>query len=248
MSTSNRKYRLADNPNDKFQDVHHRDARKSAKIDTGKSTNPDKVSKEKLPSEPKKSFEEQGARCGRLLSSRREVEQLSFDELRLMTEFRDQLNATLDGVWLNEYGMPMPPLEIEVAKLRQQVSLGKVVMPKYTSSRKSKDGQWDNPIEYLQEIYGKYIGLFNKDGQDYIFTDDLEAIDPSFISTLSVNISRNKGTPYIGIGDKKLSICSIGDVLAPRAKWRVKQRKRLDRYPELKKNYIKIKVLYDLKA
>lgn len=85
-------------------------------------------------------------------------------------------------VRLNELGLPMQPLEIEVADMIEQAKQGKRVFPKY--DRKVDE----TPLKYLEKYFGKYLKAFGAE-EDYIYQHQLQAIDAKFRNNLRMYLN-----------------------------------------------------------
>ena len=104
---------------------------------------------------------------------------------QLSVKINETLNeSSLGETRLNDLGLPMHPLEIEVADMVEQAKQGRVVFPAYN---RAED---ETPLKYLEKHYGKYLKAFNGD-DDYLYQHQLQAIDPKFRNNLRTWLERN---------------------------------------------------------
>lgn len=88
-------------------------------------------------------------------------------------------------VRLNELGVPMHPLEIEVDDMIKQAKQGNRVFPAYN---RADD---ETPLKYLEQYYGKYLKAFNGQ-EDYLYQHQLQAIDSKFRNNLRTWLERRE--------------------------------------------------------
>lgn len=86
-------------------------------------------------------------------------------------------------VRLNELGVAMHPLEIEVDDMIKQAKQGQSLFPVY--DRK----QHETPLKYLEKYFGKYLKAFGAE-DDYLYQHQLQAIDPKFRNNLRTWLER----------------------------------------------------------
>ncbi len=106
---------------------------------------------------------------------------------------------------LNEFGLPFHPLEIEVHKMVKQAELKN--LPEHPYITKRDGGKWANPLEFLEEIYGKYLKKYNKQN-NFLFQDQLRKIDYRLYLNLHKYISRQKQevSSYIPSKSERVSL------------------------------------------
>ena len=111
--------------------------------------------------------------------------------------------------------------EIEVAIM---VSRGISGKPKYT-----REENWANPVAYLKdkEIFGEYLACSNDEGIDYLYQDQLQKIDGSFLNTLKGYCCRKEKH-------------NIGDYIKTKKERLAKKHKMNLEFADTIKNYGKI--------
>ena len=91
-----------------------------------------------------------------------------------------------ENIRLNDLGLPMHQLEIEVANLVERAKYGeKQIFPKYERAK------YGDPVAYLKEHYGKYLKAFEAD-DNYLYQFQLKKIDSTFLGTLTRHLARKK--------------------------------------------------------
>lgn len=95
---------------------------------------------------------------------------------------RDKIAVT-EQVRLSDLGLPMHPMEIEVAELIERAKLGEQVFPPYNRR------EHENPLKYLEKYYGKYLKKFNGE-EDYLYQFQIDKIDKKFRGTLATFLCR----------------------------------------------------------
>jgi len=93
-------------------------------------------------------------------------------------------NQALAVTRLNDLGLPMHPLEIEVDDMIEQAKQGRAVFPVYN---RAVD---ETPLKYLEKHYGRYLKAFNQE-ENYLYQHQLQAIDPKFRNNLRTWLDRN---------------------------------------------------------
>ncbi|MEE9363086.1 MAG: hypothetical protein V3U92_10865 [Cellulophaga sp.] len=87
------------------------------------------------------------------------------------------------NIRLNDLGLPMHPLEIEIATMIEKTMKGEKIFPPY--NRKNHE----NPLKYLEKYYGRFLKKFNGD-KDYLYQFQLKKIDNKFRQTLATHLHR----------------------------------------------------------
>jgi hypothetical protein len=105
---------------------------------------------------------------------------------------KDRVEQTLNSqsaysknLRLNDLGLPMHLLEVEVADLVERAKAGEQVFPKYERVK------YGDPVAYLKEYYGKYLKKYNTENEDFLYQFQLQAIDPKFRNNLRMYLSNH---------------------------------------------------------
>jgi hypothetical protein len=130
-----------------------------------------------------------------ILSSNHSYERLKFIEedvtiKEVFLNIRDRISDLLipveiKKVRLNDLGLPMHPLEIEVAEMLDKVRHGEAPFNNYKDYQTAKrdNSSIKNPKDYLYEYYKSYLKIYNGEA-DYMYQADLRNIDPLFCDNL----------------------------------------------------------------
>ncbi|MEH6446528.1 MAG: hypothetical protein V7784_21740 [Oceanospirillaceae bacterium] len=125
----------------------------------------------------------------------------SYELVLLFIAMKAQIDNVLDFAYMNDLGMPLKPLEVEVQKMIELAQIGEVVKPPY--NRK----EWDNPLSYLEKQYGKYLKYFGAP-ENTLYLDQLGKIDQTFKSALKSHILRKQEivSDYIPTKSERIAI------------------------------------------
>ncbi len=106
---------------------------------------------------------------------------------------REKVSIITEPVRLNDVGLPMHPLEIEVTELIERVQGGEKPFDGCSTYKEAK-AQFDdikNTVDYLKKYFGRYLNVFNGGKGDYLYQVDLQKIDAKFRNSLRMYLSEH---------------------------------------------------------
>lgn len=96
-----------------------------------------------------------------------------------------------ENIRFNDLGLPMHPLEIEVADMVERAQRGEKLFDGCSTYTEAKEKFDDikNTVDFLKKYFGKYLNVFNGGNGDYLYQVDLQKIDAKFRNSLRMYLS-----------------------------------------------------------
>lgn len=114
------------------------------------------------------------------------------NEIKVIISGNENVCVEKNNVRFNDLGLPMHPLEQEVAEMLDRVKAGEKPFDGYLPYKEAKGefSEIKTPVDYLEKYFGKYLNVFNGGQGDWLYQFQLQVIDSKFRDCLRAHLSR----------------------------------------------------------